>query len=201
MAVGPTGDSPGIAWTRAVLSPRLMCLFTVVVLLMPGCATLRVGSDYDQSAPFAAYRSFTWLPRTDYGTHNPLAVRWARSAIEAELERKGFQYTADPAAAQFAVDFTIGAKARVDIHSYPAPYGGPWYWYRRSWWGYPYWGAGVHVYHYSEGILAIDIFDERTHKPVWHGWARKPLTREDLEHSRAAIARAVDSVVAQFPPQ
>ncbi|HZT03472.1 MAG TPA: DUF4136 domain-containing protein [Steroidobacteraceae bacterium] len=68
------------------------------------------------------------------------------------------------------------------------------------WWGYRYWGTGVDVHRYREGTLAIDMFDAKTHKPVWHGWAKKPLTRRDLEHSDVSIPEAIDAVLATFPP-
>ena len=94
----------------------------------------------------------------------------------------------------------IGARERTDIHTYPAPYSGPWYWYGRRWWGYPYWGTGVDVHQYREGVLAVDAFDAKSHKPVWHGWAEKPLTHRDMEESGQSIREAADAVLAKFPP-
>ncbi|HVS77264.1 MAG TPA: DUF4136 domain-containing protein [Steroidobacteraceae bacterium] len=171
-----------------------------VILGLSACETLRVGSDYDRAADFAGYHSFTWLPREDYGVRNPLVIERARDAIQTRLEQKGYTLASDPAAADFAVDFTIGARERTDIRTYPAPYAGPWPWYGPRWWGYPYWGTGVDVRQYREGLLAVDVFDARTHRPVWHGWARKPLTRKDMEESSRSIQEAVDAVLAKFPP-
>ena len=167
---------------------------------LTACESLRVGSDYDHAANFASYHSFTWLPREDYGVRDPLVISRARDAIQARLEQMGYTNVSDAQAADFAVDFTIGARERTDIHTYPAPYAGPWYWYGRRWWGYPYWGTGVDVHRYREGVLAIDMFDAKTHRPVWHGWAKKALTREDMEQSGRSIREAVDSVLAKFPP-
>jgi len=127
-------------------------------------------------------------------------VQRAREAIQEELTRKGFTYVNDAAAADFVVDFTIGARERTDIHSYPAPYVGP-YWGYSGWWGYHYWGDEIDVRQYREGTLAVDVFDAHTHKPVWHGWAKKELTQQDIGRSEAPIRAAVDAVLAQFPPQ
>ena len=189
-----SGAYPGPRWRSVAVG------LLAVVLGTAACATLRVGSDYDVRAPFGIYRTFTWLVRENYGTRNPLVVHRAREAILAALERKGYRYAADPAQAQFAVDFTIGARERLDVHAYAAPYAGPWYGYGRGWWGYPYWGRGVDLHRYREGVLAIDIFDAKTHRPVWHGWARKPLGAQDLAHARGMIREAVDEVLARFPP-
>jgi hypothetical protein len=95
------------------------------------------------------------------------------------------------------VDFTIGARERTDIQSYPAPYTGWWY---GGWWGYSYWGTAVDVRQYREGTLSIDLFDAHSHKPVWHGWARKELSRADMEQSEAPIRAAVAAVLSRFPP-
>jgi hypothetical protein len=35
---------------------------------------------------------------------------------------------------------------------------------------------------------------------VWHGWAKKELTRKDIENSAEPIRNAVAAVLAKFPP-
>lgn len=173
-------------------------------LLLAGCAALRVDSDYDHHATFANYHRFAWLPRERFGTHNPLVVQHAREAILARLTAKGFTYVAEGQgpAADFIVDFTIGMKERLDVESYPLPYSGPWYpGYSGVWWGNSYWGSGLSVRNYRQGALSIDVFDARTHRPVWHGRARKFLSQADIDRSEAPIRQAVQSVLAGFPPQ
>jgi hypothetical protein len=177
---------------------------TAVVLAATGCATLQVGSDYDRSANFANYHTFTLMPRQHHSTKgmdNPLVVQRAEDAIKAELARKGYQLTTDPAAADFTVDFTIGSEERTDINAYPDPYVGMgWGWGRRGWWGDPYWGDTLDVRQYREGTLSIDIFDARTHRPVWHGWAKKEISRKDIEHSEEPIRKAAAAMLEKFPP-
>ena len=171
--------------------------FSILLALfaLAGCATLRVGSDFDPAASFTGYHSFAFMPREHYGTRNPLVVRRAHDAIEAELTARGFAPAADGAGADFIVDFTIGAQERIDVNSYPAAYRGPWHW------GWPYFGEEVSVRKYREGTLAIDVFDARTHQPVWHGWAKKELTQKDLDQPAGRIREAVTAVLAKFPPK
>jgi hypothetical protein len=173
------------------------------LLLIASCATLRVGSDYDHSASFTSYHTFAWMPphTKPYESPNPLVIQRAHDAIQDALTAKGYQLASDPAEADFVVDFTIGSRERTDIRSYPAPYAGPWFGGYGYWWGAPYWGSEVDVHRYREGTLSVDIFDGHSHRPVWHGWARKELTRADIEHSAGAIRETVDSVLAQFPPK
>jgi uncharacterized protein DUF4136 len=187
-------------------APRWVFALTLAaaIVLIEGCATLQVGSDYDRSASFANFHSFTLMKREHHGANagtSPLVVQRADDAIKAELQRKGYTLSADPAAADFAVDFTIGSQERTDINSYPDPYVGPgWGWGRRGWWGGPYWGDNLDVRQYREGTLSIDIFDAHGHRPVWHGWAKKELSRSDIEQSEEPIRKAVQSVLARFPP-
>jgi hypothetical protein len=56
------------------------------------------------------------------------------------------------------------------------------------------------VRQYHEGTLSVDVFDTHTHRPVWHGWAKKELTRKDIENSAEPIRNAVAAVLAKFPP-
>jgi hypothetical protein len=172
-------------------------------LLFTACQTLRVGSDHDPSADFSRYHSFAWMPPHArlYGSRNPLVVQRAHDAIESALVAKGYTLASDPGAADFVVDCTIGSRERTDVRSYPAPYAGPWMRGGFYWWGAPYWGSEVDVRQYREGTISVDIFDARTHRPVWHGWARKELTRSDIEHSAGSIREAVDSILMGFPPK
>lgn len=186
----------GVArWRDGVLLGMLL-----LALALGGCEALRVGSDYDRAASFASYHSFSWLARQDYGVGNPLMIERAQTAILNALERKGYRYVTNRDEADFVVDFTIGSHERVDVQTYPTPYAWPWYGFGRYWWGYPYWGSNVSVSRYREGALAIDVFDGKTHRPVWHGWAEKPLSHRDLVHSGESIRNAVDEVLARFPP-
>ena len=187
----------------AVRRSGIIASALALLLALDACATLRVGSDYDRAANFTSYHTFAWMPpRTDpYESPNPLVVQRAHDAIQAALTAKGYQLANDPATADFVVDFTIGSRERTDIRSYPAPYAGPWFGRYSYWWGAPYWGSEVDVRQYREGTLSVDFFDGHAHRPVWHGWARKELTRADIEHSAGSIREAVDSVLARFPPK
>jgi hypothetical protein len=76
--------------------------------------------------------------------------------------------------------------------------------------GYPtHWGwGGMHygvatetrVRQYTEGMLAVDIFDVEERRPVWHGVATKRISDADRDDAEVTIKAAVDSVLAGFPP-
>jgi hypothetical protein len=184
---------------KAAAGGRLSAL-ALIAIWLSACATLRVGSDFDRTASFSGYHAFAFLPQQRHNSRNPLVTQRVRDAIEAVLTGRGFTFVSNMADADFVVDFTIGSRERTDVESYPAPYTG-WYGGYGGWWGYSYWGAGVDVRTYREGTLAIDIFDAHTYRPVWHGWAKKELTDDDLEHSEGPIRTAVGTVLSRFPPE
>lgn len=172
----------------------------VAVVLLAACATtLPVRMDYDRQADFSGYRTFTWISDNPLIGSNPEVSALTRSriitAIGNELERKGYAKAASRDDADFAVGFTVGTRDRIDIDSYPVAYRGSWY-RRHSFWYYE-----VQTWTYQEGMLAIDIFDQATHQPVWHGFTSKRITAGDRANPAPVIQEAVAAILAKFPPQ
>ena len=181
---------------------RLAASTLLALALLAGCvASPEVGSDADSNANFASYHSFALMPRDRVvvsvppdAMRNPLVIARIEDEVKQGMQRKGYTLT-DPMSADLLVDFTIGARERIDVHSRPGGFGpgpgpGPG----------GLWGNEIDVRQYREGTLAIDAFDVHTLRPVWHGWAQKELTRKDVEQSSASIHDAVESVLAKFPP-
>jgi len=172
------------------------------LLMLAGCATrLETHSDHDRSHSFATYRTFAWMADQtmiaapeEVARVSPLNRHRIEQAIEKELAGKGFQQVAAGDTADFVVSYTVGARDRLDVQSYPVPYRGPWLW------GWSHFGHDVDVTTYREGTLAIDVFDGKTHQPVWHGWASKRLDDHDVKHAAELIPPAVTSILREFPP-
>ncbi len=176
-------------------------VIALACLTLCGCATMQAGSDSYPSADFARFHTFAWIadsplitPTSRRVEVSPLSLRRIEEAIEAQLGAKGFTEVASRDDADFAVSFTVGARDMIDVDSYPPYYRGPWNW--RT----PYYGRNVDVYMYTEGILAIDVFDNETRQPVWHGWAKKRITGTDIKDPASAIDAAVAAILAHFPP-
>jgi hypothetical protein len=180
-----------------VLSRISLSGVLAAALALVACETLQVGSDYDKQASFSNYHTFAMMQRQQHGAHNPLLVQRVEDDIQQQLISKGFQPASDPSTADFTVDFTIGSKERTDITSYPEPYRG---WYGGGYWDGAYWGSSVDVRQVHEGTLSIDVFDTKTKRPVWHGWAKKDLSSQDIKSPEEPVRKAVASVLAKFPP-
>jgi hypothetical protein len=169
--------------------------------MLASCATIRADSDYYGAAEFSKFHSYAWMAespliRAESGRVevSALTVRRIREAIERELAKKGFEIAPVREAADFAVSFTVGARDMITLEDYPPYYRGQWEW------GRPYYWPSVDAAMYTEGMLAVDIFDNATREPVWHGWARKTILQSDIRDPESTIDAAVEAILADFPP-
>lgn len=172
-----------------------LMLLLVTVAGLAGCTTIRtaqITSDYDRSAQFSTLHNFTLIVRPHASLQSARVEQQTYDAIREELTNKGFTYVPDPAQADFAVDFSVGTQGRLDVKSYPRNFTGPW--------GAGGWGNELDLRQYQEGTLAIDAFDVRSRKAIWHGVAKKELSHSEIEHSEEPIREAVTAVLVGFPP-
>ncbi|MCZ8134797.1 MAG: DUF4136 domain-containing protein [Porphyrobacter sp.] len=181
-----------------------------MTLGLAACSTTGgIVTDFDREQNFASYQTFSWAddnPMTVIGARvipKTLEPRVAR-AIRAGLEAKGYRYVEDVTKADFAVSFTIGTRDGTDIIESPDLF-----WTNRPNWR---WGMGYYpvltptpvmrteVREYTEGTLAIDIYDVTRRAPVWHGAATRQLTRKQLRGEPGDIEGGVTRILAGFPP-
>ena len=89
------------------------------------------------------------------------------------------------------VGYGIGSNYVID-GGYPYGYG---------WgygWGYGYWGWGG-PYVYREGIIAIDLYDARSRKPLWHASVDQSLEGVDGGEADKRINAAVAALFTKYP--
>jgi len=184
----------------------------ILTLLVSGCAsTFEATYDHDASTNFSEYQSFAWISKNPMkvgegvNIANPLLEPRITSALEKALVAKGYKYEIEPKNADFVVSFTIGSREEIRVDSYPsmsmsAGYGRA---YPGHWgWGGAYYGVSTdtQVRQYTEGMLAVDIFDVAERRPVWHGVATKRINQSDRDELDATVQAAVDAILAGFPP-
>lgn len=194
------------------MPPRTKLLGVIVALTMlAGCAsTFEASYDHDSANDFSKYQSFAWISKNPMkvgqtvGAVNPLLEPRISSALEKALVAKGYKYVIEPKNADFVVSFTVGSREEIRVDSYPSMSAGYGMAYPGHWgWGGMYYGVGTEtsVRQYTEGMLAVDIFDVIERRPVWHGVATKRISESDRDDAAATIQAAVDAILAGFPPQ
>ncbi len=186
-------------------------LLSIVILLafMAGCATNSAKVNFDQNTDIDTknYKTFAWLtngkimaPAVDF---NPVMKERVNDSIEQAFIAKGYQLIEDPEQADFTISYTVGNRDKIKVNSYPATYNSGFGWGRgyygaRGYYGSMSMGTETSVRQYTEGKLAIDIYDVKTRQPVWHGWATKRLTSEDKQTPSNSLNEIVVQVVNQF---
>ncbi len=179
--------------------------------LLGACAsTFKATYDHDASNDFSNYHTFAWLTKNpmkvsqSITTLNPLLEPRIMSALEKALVAKGYKWVADRNSADFVISFTVGSRQEIKVDSYPSMSAGVGMGYPGHWrWGGAYYGYGgieTTVHQYTKGMLAVDIFDVKDRRPVWHGVASKTINESDRENMDETINAAVDAIVAGFPP-
>lgn len=176
---------------------------------LAACATgFKATYDSDPSHDFSGYQTFAWMsanPMIVGPTNrmpNPMLEPKIMAAIEDGLAAKGYSKVDDPESSDFVLSFTVGSREEIKVNSYPSTYAS--YGYRGAWgWGGPYYGVATEtqVRQYQKGMLALDVFDVKEHRPVFHAVAEKSITESDRKKMDETIQAAVDAVLAAFPPQ
>lgn len=184
-------------------------VFAVIVFVLGGCASgFQATHDHDPGHDFRAYQTFAWISErpmrvaASAAAPNPLLEPRIMSAISDALAAKGYTRVDQATAANFAVSFTLGSREQIKVDSYPSMAGGYGAYGRSRRWGAAYYGYGTEttVRQYTEGVLAIDIFDTKESRPVWHGVASKSISKSDREDIVGTVKAAVDAILTDFPP-
>ena len=190
---------------------RLMTVSMAIVsaLLLTACATGKSYKSYDDYNPnidFSGYQTFSFISdnpmivSSAQGPVSPLLQGRIMNSIRADLSRKGFRYVTDPDSADMAISFTVGSRDQIKVDQYPASYRtGYGSYYRGYGYGMAY-TTETRVRQYTEGQLAIDIFDVRSRNPAFHGTASTRINSSDRANIEEFITNIVVETLDGFPP-
>jgi hypothetical protein len=167
---------------------RTLCRLTALALAtgLAACVTIDAHHEYDRNARFDEYGTFAWiteepiLPRAvGYAEQeirlSPMLEQEIRSAVERNFVDRGYEKRSDPEAAELIISFSLGTRERIEV-----------------------WASDV--YQYTEGTLAIDIFDADTDRAVWHGWATGRVDpSRPPEERKKRVDEVIDAILIEFP--
>ena len=183
----------------ALSRDAIRCVVTVMAAVVAGCAGIKTDYTYQQSFDFSPYRTFSWVSDEPLlvvsPLVNPLVADLVERAVHDELTSKGFRFVEDRSRADFVVGFTVGSRSEISVETNI----GEGFTYAAGSWAVGYYDE-VDVEQYSEGRLAIDLFDAKLRHPVWHGYATKGVTGADQANAEAVIRDVVGRILAHFPP-
>lgn len=186
-----------------MLKNKLIVILALVSVIAGCASTQKARVNFDRNSEISTnhYKTFAWLNETKVLAEpvdvNPVMKVRIDNAIEKAFIAKGYQLIDDAEQADFTISYTMGSREKVKVDSLPTTYRTGFVWGHRY-----YGGVGVsnetHVRNYTEGKLAIDVYDVKSRQPVWHGWAVKRIKTVDQDNPSKAIKTVVEQVVAQF---
>jgi hypothetical protein len=169
------------------------------LVMVAGCSSIEVGTDYDPDANFAALRTYAWLPEQDRlvgpnRIYDTLLDSRVRRAVDRGLAAKGYaKRTADDA--DFLVAYHAGIETKLNVRAVNASFG-----YGEGLWGNEL-GPGADVREYDEGTLMLDILNNEERMLVWRGSASVEVSDSDNPDKRTQrIDEAVKRMLERFPP-
>lgn len=172
-------------------------LMIPVLLAFVACTTVKVGYDYDRHADFSKYKTYTISEETMKMSLNQLDRDRIITAVNAEMEGKGFTKAENP-----DVILDIRVKGHEVQTATATTMGMPYYGYMYRW-GY---GGGfsttrVNFDKYVVGTIFVTLIDKTTEKIVWQGTGTKTVDEKATPQKREeSISYAVKQIFTNYPP-
>jgi len=177
--------------------------------LLSACETLTVKSDVNTALigsvhcrSFAFAGSFTGTTDLRASIANPVNESRLRAAIASHLAGSGMQQVASDA--DCVVGYGIGSRTVVE-GAYPYGWGwgpgywGPGYWGPGPWGWYGGYGGWYGPYVYHEGVIAVDLFEAKSHQAIWHASVNQNLTGATGADAEKKINEAVALLFTKYP--
>ena len=173
---------------------RSLIVALVVTLLVPAAAAAQKTSyDFDKTATFDGYKTYTLKDGTKVG--DPLIDARIVNSLEAELKEKGL--TRSDTAPNLVIVYHVAFDKQKDITTWSTGYGP----YGYGWGGG--WGTtDVRVNEILVGTLVIDMADASKNQLVWRGMGvREVNTTARPEQRDRSIQEAVEKILRNYPPK
>lgn len=185
------------AFQRA--SQWLLAVFATA--LLAACATgPQVRTDYDPSADFSQYRTWSFyspIAMEEYGYSTWISER-IKDNVRKQMDARGYRYV--EASPDLQVNFQGVVQDRTAVFSMPRSDVQWLYDYRRNAYvGMPVWYDDTQVSRYREGTLTVDLVDARRNRMVWTGAAIGRVVRKTPEQQMAGVDQAIDAIFLQYP--
>lgn len=186
---------------------NILSVFVISIILLSACSTLNATYDFDKSANFSEFHTFSFYP-WDWKNGfqiNEYDKQTILMAIQDNLEDKGYKYVKK--GGDMSVSIFLTLKDKTSYEAYTSHYGG-WAGYGGGWgysgFGYGYgYGPGfasttVSEYNYEEGTLIIDVFNFKEKKLIWQGIGSRQV-EPNLEKRDRMLPKNVGQILRPFP--
>ena len=153
-------------------------LWVLSLMILSGCgSSVRIYSDLDENGRFDQYSTYDFLEFSEGNkkTISGMELERIRVAFARELEKRGLEYTEKNG--DISVQITVyHREASTGSYYYPSRY------------------------NYLERALAIDLYDNKTRKHVWHCAAVGEL-EYDPQKRASGLPEVVSRIFEEYPMQ
>ena len=168
----------------------MFVLLAMSLLFGSALPAQQVRTDYDRSANFAQYKTYSW---EQVKTRNPLYVDRIKSAVDAALAAKGWNRV------ESGGDVSIVAigitREEETLNTFYDGFGGGWRW--RGFGGFG--EATTTIDTYRVGTLIVDLFDTKTKKLLWRGSSSDTLSNNSDKNIKN-LDKGIEKLFKNFPP-
>src|SRR5882724_11400259 len=160
----------------------------VALLFATASFAQQVKTDYDRSADFGQYKTYSW---EKVQTQDQLLVDRIKEAVNGALAAKG--WTGVPSGGNVAIVAIEMTKNQQTLNTFYNGFGGGWRW------GGGFGDATTTVDNYKVGTLVVDLFDANSKKLVWRGSSSDTLS-DKSEKNIKNLDKGVHKMFDHFPP-
>jgi hypothetical protein len=172
---------------------RIKTLAAVASAMLMGTALAAqtVTYDYDKSANFATFKTYTWVKGTN--VNDALNHQRIVRAVDAQMALRGFTKVEAGASSDLLVAYHASFDTNLRINGFSS-----------GWGGYRFGGSRTGTATAEEivvGTLIVDMVDASTKTIVWRGTATKELDpKANAEKRDKNINRAAEKIFKNYPP-
>ena len=155
------------------------------VLVVAGSLAGKTTTDYDRSANFSAYKTYSWAP-SKQAPKDPLWNRRITDSIDRQLAAKGLTKVDGPA------DLTVTFNGELSQTSSIEGFGT----------GGRFLGGTVSLDRVTNvaGTLVVELYDAKASQLVWRGLATETVS-DKSEKNITMLEKDVEKLFKEYPPK
>jgi hypothetical protein len=162
----------------------------MMLLFASRSSARQVKTDYDRSANFAQYKTYSW---EQVKTKDALDVDRVKNAVNAALTAKG--WTQVDSGGDVSIIAMETSREQQTLNTFYNGFGGGW-----RWRGFGGMGeATTTTDTYKVGTLVVDLFDAKSKQLIWRGNSSDTLSNNSNKNIQN-LDKDVEKMFKNFPP-
>jgi hypothetical protein len=165
----------------------VLVLMGMMFLLAGNSSAQQVKTDYDRSANFGQYKTYTW---EQVKTQDPLLVDRIKNSVNVALTAKC--WTQVDSRGEVSIVAMQITRNQQTLNTFYDGFGRGW-----RWGGFGEATTTTEIY--KVGTLVVDLFDTKTKKLIWRGTSSDTLSNSSDKNIKN-LDKGVEKMFKKFPP-